>query len=472
MIKNKLQYKVSISQLENFQEALKNASAMECPPEGTHPLMWKAQIEGMKSQITTLKREISEYEALASGEIQSIEVNSLEDFPKCLIMARISKGFTHKDLANLVGVKPQQIQRWEESDYYKTNFARLIEIADALEITISEKVSFQREAKTNAKALSDVGIDLNFLKRRFAVETSGEVHDVISRSADFLQKIWGIIVRPNGDLDLSGVNLNQAEFARFKVPKNADEKKVKAYAQYAYSVAATVSAVEETPISSTPSDWSEARKAILQRGDINLRNCLEYAWDLGVPVIPLSDPLRFHGCCWKVGGRNVIILKQSVRAESRWMFDLLHELHHASEQGINGTFAPNHLDGTSSERRESSEEMEANDFAGDVLLAGKAREYFDEVLKLSSHKIPFVKKNVEKVARKRQVNVGVLANYVAFRLKQDFDVDWWGAATNLQSDSDDAHSITQSVFRERFNFDALPEIDKRIIELAVAEPDL
>jgi transcriptional regulator with XRE-family HTH domain/Zn-dependent peptidase ImmA (M78 family) len=472
MIKNQLQHKVSTSNLRKFEAALESASAIDQPPAGIHPLMWKAQLDGMESQIATLRREISEYQELISGDVETIEVDTLEELPAGLIMARIAKGLTQKQLAELINVKPQQIQRWEDSDYYKTSFETLIGIAKALEISVSEKISFQREAKSNAKLLSEAGIDLKFLKRRFAPQSGNAAHEIINEAAAFLRKVWGVIVRPNGELDLSDLHSNGAALARFKLPKNADEKKVRAYAQYAFTVAATVSAAEATVISAPIAGWSETRTAIQQYGEINLKNCLEYAWDLGIPVIPLSDSVLFHGCCWKIGGRNVIILKQSVRAESRWLFDLLHEMYHAFEPVGTESFSPNQMDGTAKERRESDEEMAANDFAGNVLLDGKAREYFDEVLRASNGKIAFVKRNVQRVSHRHGVNVGILANYVAYRLKRDLDADWWGAATNLQADSEDAYEITQSVFRQRFDLSSLKGIDKQIVDLATTEPSI
>lgn len=66
--------------------------------------------------------------------------------------------------------------------------------------------------------------------------------------------------------------------------------------------------------------------------------------------------------------------------------------------------------------------------------------------------------------------VGVLANYVVFRLNTNSYADWWGAATNLQPESEDAYSIAASVFRERFDFGTHSDDDGRIVELATSEP--
>ena len=65
---------------------------------------------------------------------------------------------------------------------------------------------------------------------------------------------------------------------------------------------------------------------------LTLRAVLSFAWDLGVRVLPLRDPGTFHGACWRYGGRNVIVLKQTATYEARWLFDLIHELYHAGSE--------------------------------------------------------------------------------------------------------------------------------------------
>ena len=51
------------------------------------------------------------------------------DLPSILIKARIAQGLSQRDLAERVGVKEQQIQRYEATDYASANLARLKEVA-------------------------------------------------------------------------------------------------------------------------------------------------------------------------------------------------------------------------------------------------------------------------------------------------------------------------------------------------------
>ena len=49
-----------------------------------------------------------------------------------LIGARIAKGLTQRQLAGMVGLKEQQIQRYEARDYANVDLGRVQEIARAL----------------------------------------------------------------------------------------------------------------------------------------------------------------------------------------------------------------------------------------------------------------------------------------------------------------------------------------------------
>ena len=49
-----------------------------------------------------------------------------------LINARIARGLSHRQLANMMGLKEQQIQRYESKDYANVDLGRVQEIARAL----------------------------------------------------------------------------------------------------------------------------------------------------------------------------------------------------------------------------------------------------------------------------------------------------------------------------------------------------
>ena len=73
-----------------------------------------------------------------------LEMDSIDALPAILIRARIAAGLTQEDLAARVGVKAQQIQRYEASDYQSASFARIREIARVLGLRVRESAELVR----------------------------------------------------------------------------------------------------------------------------------------------------------------------------------------------------------------------------------------------------------------------------------------------------------------------------------------
>lgn len=101
--------------------------------------MWEAQKAGVQSQLRDLEDQLREYERLKSDGAMTLELDSLDALPKVLIQARIAAGLTQEDLAARLGLKPQQIQRYEANDYRTTSLARLLEIARVLHLRVRER---------------------------------------------------------------------------------------------------------------------------------------------------------------------------------------------------------------------------------------------------------------------------------------------------------------------------------------------
>ena len=132
MIKNERQYRITRAQAERFRETLRGHRERPSDSEGLHPLIVKAQDEALSSQLEDLENELREYESLKAGAFQFEELRIVADLPTVLIKARIAQGLSQKDLAERIGLKEQQIQRYEATDYVSANLARIKEVADSL----------------------------------------------------------------------------------------------------------------------------------------------------------------------------------------------------------------------------------------------------------------------------------------------------------------------------------------------------
>ena len=137
MIRNERQYKITKAQIKKFKEALEKFDKQKSK---AHPVLVKAQKDAMKSEIAVLEGQVIDYEKLRSGKYKVLKDSSFDDLPIELIRARIALGYTQKQLGELVGLKEQQIQRYEETEYNSASFSRLREIISALGLDVKEKI--------------------------------------------------------------------------------------------------------------------------------------------------------------------------------------------------------------------------------------------------------------------------------------------------------------------------------------------
>ena len=141
MIKNERQYKITRAQAVRFSNALESLRQHPDADNSLHPLIAKAQEDAISRQLADLESELSEYESLKAGQFQWDSLKLVADLPSILIKARIAQGLSQKDLAERVGLKERQIQRYEATDYATANLARIKEVVNALGVGISDAMS-------------------------------------------------------------------------------------------------------------------------------------------------------------------------------------------------------------------------------------------------------------------------------------------------------------------------------------------
>jgi ribosome-binding protein aMBF1 (putative translation factor) len=131
MIKNEKQYRITKAQLRRFEEALAELARQD-RPSNISPRLWQAQRDAAESQLRELQEQINAYECLHVGKSKELVLEAVEDLPKTLIRARIASGMTQEGLAHRLGVKTQQIQRYEATEYESASFARVLKVVQAL----------------------------------------------------------------------------------------------------------------------------------------------------------------------------------------------------------------------------------------------------------------------------------------------------------------------------------------------------
>jgi HTH-type transcriptional regulator/antitoxin HigA len=163
MITNERQYKITRSQAVRFEEAIKNFSELTLVKQGWDPLLVKAQLDALRSQLEELRREIKQYELLKSGEITQLSATTASEIGRRLIEARIAQGMSQKVLAERLGMKEQQVQRYEQERYRSASLSRLAEICDALNVSFNFDLGLTGLAEPKQSNFNQTDFDLSKL---------------------------------------------------------------------------------------------------------------------------------------------------------------------------------------------------------------------------------------------------------------------------------------------------------------------
>lgn len=105
-------------------------------------------VNGYRRTLTSQRQDIQStlesYEKAKTGDYSDFIKRAGNDIGALLIVARIIKGFSQKDLARRVGLKEQQIQRYEADRYRSITLSGYRRIAQALgvhlKVTIADKL--------------------------------------------------------------------------------------------------------------------------------------------------------------------------------------------------------------------------------------------------------------------------------------------------------------------------------------------
>ena len=149
MIKSERQYWVTRSEEDRIERLLAESEKSDADHD-VHPLIAKARRDASSSRLLDLKADLQEYESLKAGKFDMSGLTIVSDLPEMLIKARIARGMTQRDLAERIGLKEQQIQRYEATDYASASLSRIMDVVAGL---VAENVSpFRSETEDSTGA--------------------------------------------------------------------------------------------------------------------------------------------------------------------------------------------------------------------------------------------------------------------------------------------------------------------------------
>lgn len=132
MIKNDRQYQVTCKNLADFRASLlllEERGAVDTPK-----WLYDEQLKTVKGEIARLVKLVEEFENLKVGKVKLPALSSaVQNVPDLLIKYRIAKHLTQRELAQLLGLHEQQIQKYESTNYGAASLDTICRIADVLE---------------------------------------------------------------------------------------------------------------------------------------------------------------------------------------------------------------------------------------------------------------------------------------------------------------------------------------------------
>jgi Zn-dependent peptidase ImmA (M78 family) len=327
--------------------------------------------------------------------------------------------------------------------------------------------------KALLKNLDRLGITRDFALNRLLPKSilaaNHSSPDVIEKAAYIISKIYSWSASSILEGRTLSFDTGALGNVRFKKYGRRNEIRATAYTLYAHWL--VIQAVEATPRMKTktiPSDAKKIREQIENRyGELNFSTLLNFVWDSGIVVLPLSDPGAFHGACWRIGDRIAIVVKQGTPYQGRWLFDLAHELAHVIKHL--STEHPTIIETEEiTPHPETDDEVEASDFAEELILKGRAEALAQLCVERAKNDLPKLKIAVQEIANEEDVPVDVLANYLAYRLSAQGE-NWWGTANNLQVDTPSPLKNARQELRARFQPFRLNSEDRTILLQALED---
>jgi transcriptional regulator with XRE-family HTH domain/Zn-dependent peptidase ImmA (M78 family) len=379
-----------------------------------------------------------------------------------LRILREQRGMSSKDVAAAAGIAPMSLSRIElgRHDVVFRTLRRILAAMDYTLRDLAEVVEPGVEIATVREGLKNAGVVdtvIKQLSRAFAddpMRLVPAVHRIFGLSSEQLTLANPAVLVPS----VAG--------ARFKSAANQNPA-LTTYTMWAHWLALLVDQACPRDPAGVPENPFAIREEILANyGSMRFEHLLRWCWDHDVAVLPLHDPGEFHGACWSIDGRAVVVLKQLTPWPSRWSFDLSHELGHlARHVNAGNTSVVELAELNPAAADDDDDEHEASDFAGELQL-GDAAALARTLADRTGRRLPRLKTEVVKLAKERGVEADALANYMAYRLAAEGE-DWWATAAKLQDTSNPAPEAARDALVAHVKWERLSEDDAMLLKTAL-----
>ncbi len=369
MITNERQYRVTKGQLSKLKRAVKEFNISEVTDRLGSKILAEAEMKALKSEESILKHQLEEYELLRSGKITQLKASTLIELPSILIRARIAQGLTQRELAELVGLKEQQIQRYESEGYGSASLRRMQNIALAMKLNITEIAELNTEKESidpiitqNTQGTQELEWSRfpikEMYKRHWFEDFDGSL-DAALEDADILLRdfVSKATVRP-------AVALHRK---KVRAGSQLDEYALLAWECRILSLASKAAPRDSFEVRVIDDQWISRLSQISEKPD-GPRYAKEYLEEAGIAlaVEPHLTGTHLDGAALLSKSGPVIGLTLRYdRLDNFWyvlFHELFHVIKHLRRRGLTGIF-----DDLESESKDKLE-LEADSSAGEALI--------------------------------------------------------------------------------------------------------
>lgn len=363
MITNERQYRITRSQIEKLEKIIGSFAIKSATERTKSTILAKAELEALRSEYENLSAQLHEYETLKSGTIEILKASSLKELPRVLIRARIAKGLSQRQLADAIGLKEQQIQRYEAEEYASANLHRLAEVANALELNISEVAEFRATSQRPVKVdKGDLAWDQfpikEMFRRNWFKESPGSLDAAIANAEELVR-----------DFVKSSLDSPVQAFARQRVRSGGI---VDWYALLAWQCR-IIGLAKEKEVASKYKQKAITNEWLSELAHISIekngpQKAIDYLQNFGIRLViePHLPQTHIDGAAFLLPDRSPVIglTLRYDRIDNFW-FVLFHELVHIMKHLHKGDIE-SIFDDLDVEARDI--EQEADDLAGEILV--------------------------------------------------------------------------------------------------------
>lgn len=135
MIRTQRQYGITSTRLEEMERGVREYERRG--GRDLEPGMRQLTIDSMRALCDEWREDLAAYDALSQGPgNREFALQRFEELPDTLVRARVAAGLSQRQLAERLGLKPQQIQRYEATSYRGVAWETAARIAAALGLQI------------------------------------------------------------------------------------------------------------------------------------------------------------------------------------------------------------------------------------------------------------------------------------------------------------------------------------------------